>query len=168
MAGHLMYIWAWVTSGGHPIMEMPDLLETFDESNQVGPTGMKSGLLMAFAAGTAAIYLASTRLLPSFLESPRTSSGLPRKGFLFGVLCGLASLILCASLMAFVDIVLDYFKHKVSIAFLPFAPLASSVMGLYLVGVPVAFIGGIIGSITELVLRRIYRTTAPPATSPDK
>ena len=149
-------------------MELPNLSEMFNESNQVGPTGMKSGLLMAFAAGTAAIYFVSKRLLPSFLESPRISSGFPRKGLIFGVLCGLASLILCASLTAFVDIVLDSFKHKVSIAFLPFAPLASSVMGLYLVGVPVAFIGGIVGSITELVLRRIYRATDPPATSPDK
>ena len=146
-------------------MEVPDFSKTFDDSNQVGPTGMKSGLPMAFAAGTAAIYFVSTRLLPSFLESPRTSSGLPRKGFIFGVLCGLASLILFASLAVVVDIVLDSFKHKVSKAFLPFAPLASSVMALYLVGVPVAFIGGIVGSITELILRRVYRTAEPPEAS---
>ena len=168
MFDHLLYVWDWVTSGGHPIGEPTILVKMFEASKGVGPIGAISSLLQAFGTGTAAVYFVSTRLLPSFLESPRTSSGLPRKGFLFGLLCGLASSILVASLWAVVGITLESSNHDVSVGLLLFGLLASPIMGLYLFGFPIAFIGGIVGSITELVLRRIYRATAPPATSPDK
>jgi hypothetical protein len=168
MAGLLMYISAWVTSGGHPIGEPPNFVITFNGANEVGQSGAKTALLIAFAAGTAVIYFVSKHHLPSFLESTPTSSGLPKKGFLFGLLCGLASLISCASLMAIVGLVLESSKHSVSVGLLSFGLLAFPIMALYLLGVPVAFIGGIVGSITELLLRRIYRATDPPAATPDK
>jgi hypothetical protein len=157
----LMYIWAWVTSGGHPIGEPPNLVKMFDASTGVAPIGAISSLLLAFGAGTAAVHFVSKRPRLSIIESPLTSSGLPRKGFIYGLLCGLASCILFVSLETVVGIVLDSFKHDVSVGLLLFGPLAFSGMALFLVGVPVAIIGGIVGSITELVLRRIYRASEP-------
>lgn len=70
--------------------------------------------------------------------------------------------------MTVVGIVLESFEHDVSVGLLLFGPLAFSGMALYLVGVPIALIGGIVGSITELVLRRIYRATDLPVATPEK
>ena len=170
MAGHLMQIWAWVTSGGHPIGDPPGYgyFNLLDPEGHFGLAGAISGLLLGFAAGSAATYVVSRRPLRSFLENPSISMGWPGKWFVTGLLCSIASCILFVSLATLVGIVVDSFKHNVSISLLLLGPFAFSAMALYLLGLPIAFIGGIVGSITELVLRRIYRATAPPATSPDK
>ena len=166
--GLLIYIWAWVTSGGRPIGEPPNFVVIFEGANEVVPIRAMFTLLLSFAAGIAAVYFVSTRLMPSFLKSTRTSSGFPKKGFLYGLLCGLASCILFTLLGTVVGLVLDLLKDDVPVNLLLFGPLTASAIAIYVVGVPVAFIGVIFGSITELVLRRIYRATAPQATSPDK
>ena len=160
--GLLIYIWAWVTSWGHPIGEPPNFVIMFDDANEVVPVHTKFNLLLAFAAGIAAVYFVSTRLMPSFLESTRTSSGLPKKGFLYGLLCGLASCILLTLLGTVVGLMLDLLKNDVPVNLLLFGPLTASAIAIYVVGVPVAFIGVIFGSITELILRRMYGTAEPP------
>ena len=160
MASYLMYASDWLTSGGHPIGGPPDFPKILDSSNDITQLGLVGAVPLAFAAGAIAIYFISKSAVGSFLQNPSTSSGWPRKGFFFGLLCGLVSCVLFTSVSTVVEIVLESFKHDVSIGVLLFGPLIFSAMALYLVGLPVALIGGTVGSLIEVVVRQRHRSAS--------
>ena len=157
MANHLMFALSWITSGKHLANNSGNLLTLFNTSSTFKRLELIGALLGAFLAGAIAVYLVSKRPVHSFLREPSTSKGWPGSGIFIGLLCGLASCVLFVSVGAVVGIVLDSFKHDVSIGLLLLGPLAFSTMAIYLVGFPVALIGGTIGGVTELVLRRMYK-----------
>ena len=158
--------WAWVTSGGHSVWSPPDFSKQFDTPNRYpGPIGELGVLIWAFAVGAGTVYFLSKHSLQAFLQNPSKSVGWPITGFLVGLLSGLVS---CALGSFFAVLVLVSTQKAISSGLLIIAPLIYSAIAIYLVGAPIGLIGGILGSVSELVLRRIYRATAPPATSPDK
>ena len=167
MLKHLIYALAWVTSGGHPIGRPPNLHKILDPSNATDLFGLGNNqlslvgiVLWAFAAGAIAVYFISKSAVGSFLQNPSTSSGWPRKGFFFGLLCGLVSCVLFVFVSAVVGIVLESFKHDLSVGLFLFGPLVFSAMALYLVGLPVALIGGTVGSLIEVVVRQRHRSAS--------
>jgi hypothetical protein len=158
--------WAWVTSEGHSVWSPPDFSKWFDTPNRYpGPIGELGVLIWAFTVGAGTVFVLSKHSLRSFLKNPSTSAGWPITGFLIGLSSGLIS---CALGSFFAVLVLVSTLKPVSFELLLITLLIYSAMALNLVGAPIGLIGGIVGSVSELVLRRIYRAIAPPATSPDK
>ena len=174
MASWLMYATAWVISitGGHPIGDPPNFPKILDSSNGISQLDLiqldlihlnpVGAVPCAFAAGAIAVYFVSKSAVGSFLQNPSTSSEWPRKGFFFGLLCGLASCVLFTSVSSVVGIVLDSFKQDpwVWVGLLLFGPLHFSFVALILVGLPVALIGGTVGSLIEVVVRQHHRSAS--------
>ena len=163
--GYLFFLWDWILSGGQGTQSLPKSLTMFHANS--GMARELRLLILAFIAGVCAVNFVS-RLPPRpFIQTLSISSGWPRNGFLFGLLCGIVSCVLLSSLVAVEDILFDSSKHAISIGLLLFGILASPIMALFLMGIPIGLIGGIVGSAAELVLRRICRTSEPPKPTPN-
>lgn len=158
---HFMYVSFWIFSRGHDSGNVPNLFAALEGQNSMAP--VVAVLLTTFAVGCVTTYWLITKPLQSFFAAPSQSSGLPRKGFFVGLRCGLGSCITVTSLGAIAGIVYESFEHTISIYLLLFGPFAFSLVALLFVGIPVSIISGSIGSLTELILRRIYRTPATQA-----
>ena len=159
---HLMYVSFWIFSKGRDSGDAPNLFAALEGQNSMAP--VVAVLLTTFAVGCVTTYWLITKPLQSFFAAPSQSSGLPWKGFFVGLRCGLGSCITVTSLGAIAGIVYESFEHTISIYVLLFGPLMFSLIALFYVGIPVSILSGVVGSITELVLRRIYRTAEPSGT----
>ncbi len=156
---HLMYVSLWIFSRGRDSGDAPNLFAALEGQHSMAP--VVAVLLTTFAVGCVTTYWLITKPLQSFFAAPSQSSGLPRKGFFVGLRCGLGSCVAVTSLWTIAGMVLESFEHTVTIDLLLLGPLGFSLMALFYVGIPVSIISGMVGIITELVLRRIYRTAEP-------
>ena len=158
---HLMYVSVWIFSKGRDSWDVPNLLAALEGQNSIAP--MVAALFTTFLVGCATTYWLITKPLQSFFAAPSQSSGLPWKGFFIGLRCGIGSCITVTSLGAIAGVAYDSFEHNVPIHLLLFGPIMFSLIALFYVGIPVGIISGSIGSLTELILRRIYRTPTTQA-----
>jgi hypothetical protein len=165
-AGPIWSCWAWITSGGHSEPIPPDVSDwLYPWSKDPGPAGTLGILLWAFASAAGMVFLLSRRPLQSFLRDPSKSTGWPSIGLFVGLLSGLSAY----TLFSFVTILVFAFSTQtLASSVLLIATVIYSGLALYLLGLPIGLIGGIVGSVSELVLRRIYRATNSSATTPDK
>lgn len=153
---HLMYLSFWIFSKGQVSGDAPNLLAVLEGQKAIAP--LVGVLLITFLVGCATTYWHITKPLQSFFTAPSQSSGLPRKGFFVGLRCGIGSCLTVTSLGAIAGVVYDSFEHNVSIHLLIVGPIMFSLIALLYVGLPVGILSGVVGSLTELVLRRMYRT----------
>lgn len=153
--------WTWNTSGKHATLDLRNFFEWLDPSGQMGKLGI---ILWAFAIGTGVVFFLSKRPLQYFLQDPLRSKGWPSTGFIVGFL---SAIISCGLFHSVIGIVVAT-DRSLSIVVLPWVLALYISKAFELIGLPIGLIGGIGGSVSELVLRRIYRAAAPPATSPDK
>lgn len=159
---HLMYVSVWIFSKGQDSGGAPNLLAVLEGQKTIAP--LAGVLLTTFLVGCITTYWLITNPLQSFFAAPSQSSGLPRKGFFVGLRCGLGSCITVTSLGAIAGVLHDSFEHTVSVHLLLFGPIMFSLIALFYVGIPVGILSGVVGSLTELVLRRMYRTAEPSGT----
>ncbi len=159
---HLMYVSFWIFSKGQDLGGAPSLLAVLDGQKTIAP--LVGVLFTTFLVGCVTTYWLITKPLQSFFATPSQSSGLPWKGFLVGLRCGLGNCVTVTSLGTIAGIVYESFERAISIYVLLFGPLTFSLMALFYVGIPVGIISGVVGSLTELVLRRMYRTAESSGT----
>ena len=158
---HLMYVSFWIFSKGQDSGDVPNLLAVLEGQKTIAP--LAGVLLTTFLVGCVTTYWLITKPLQSFFAAPSQSRGLPWKGFLAGLRCGLGNCVTVTSLGTIAGIIYDSFEHTITIDLLLLGPLAFSLMALFYVGIPVSIISGSIGSLTELILRRLYRHPATQA-----
>jgi hypothetical protein len=156
-----MYVSFWIFSKGQDSGDVPNLLAVLEGQKTIAP--LAGVLLTTFLVGCVTTYWLITKPLQSFFAAPSQSRGLPWKGFLAGLRCGLGNCVTVTSLGTIAGIIYDSFEHTITIDLLLLGPLAFSLMALFYVGIPVSIISGSIGSLTELILRRLYRHPATQA-----
>jgi hypothetical protein len=156
-----MYATFWIFSKGQNSGDVPNLLAVLEGQETIAP--LAGVLLATFLVGCVAPYWFIAKPLQSFFAAPSQNRGVPWKGFLVGLRCGLGNCVTVTSLGTIAGIVYASFEHTISIDLLLLGPLEFSLMALFYVGIPVSIISGSIGSLTELILRRLYRHPATQA-----